>query len=99
MLSKTVLREENPKDSYNSLILRSRDFISAKALMVPDALKHAMVSMVNLLVTDWSPMMEAATKRLILPHGRVVAVAAFPENNKIKGLILGSHMIGKDYKE
>ena len=52
LLSNPILREENPKDSYNSLTLRSRDFNTAKALMVPDALKHAIANMVNLLVTD-----------------------------------------------
>ena len=72
--------EENPKDSYNSLSLRSRDFNSAKALIVPDALKHAMASMVSLLVTDWSARIEVATKRLIFPHGRAAAAAGLPEN-------------------
>ena len=76
--------EENPKDSYNSLTLRSRDFNSAKALMVPDALKHAMDSMANLLVTDWSPSIDVATKRLILPHGKAAAAAAFPKKKLFK---------------
>ena len=80
--------EENPKDSYNSLTLRSRDFNSAKALMVPDALKHAMDSMANLLVTDWSPSIEVATKRLNLPHGKAAAAAAFPKKQNCSKLSL-----------
>ena len=80
--------EENPKDSYNSLTLRSRDFNSAKALMVPDALKHAMDSMANLLVTDWSPSIDVATKRLILPHGKAAAAAAFPKKRNCSKLSL-----------
>jgi hypothetical protein len=34
------------------LSLRSRDFISAKARIVPDALRDAMANIASLLVTD-----------------------------------------------
>jgi hypothetical protein len=46
------IKVEKPKDAYNSLSLRSRDLISAKARIVPDALKQAMANMASLLVTD-----------------------------------------------
>ena len=46
------IKVEKPKDAYNSLSLRSRDFISAKARIVPDALRHAMANIASLLVTD-----------------------------------------------
>ena len=43
---KPLIKVENPRDAYNSLILRSRDFTSAKARIVPEALKkHFHMSM------------------------------------------------------
>ena len=43
---------EKPKEAYSSLSLRSRDFISPKARIVPEARKHAIANMASLLVTD-----------------------------------------------
>ena len=68
---------EKPKEAYSSLSLRSRDFISAKARIVPEARKHAIANMASLLVTDWSPKMDVATNNLICPQGK--AAAAAPE--------------------
>ena len=64
---------EKPKEAYSSLSLRSRDFISAKALIVPEARRHAIANMASLLVTDWSPKMDVATNNLICPQGKAAA--------------------------
>ena len=37
-------------------------------------LRHAIASMANLLVTDWSLKIEVAANKLICPHGKATVV-------------------------